>query len=192
LGKGGALILINMNKGFTLLEIIVAVAILSVGIVGSLGLINRTIVLGGAVSKQLIGAYLAQEGMEVIHNIRHTNWIEDGIPALSPVDWDDGISADGNYCVNYDTTKANIVQPPNCDASSSWELFIVEDLDKKSYVHAGPIGTVFKRHINITHLNDDNGTPLDLNDDEIYMLVKSFVEWDTGSIQAEGRLYDWK
>jgi len=167
-----------MNKGFTLLEIIIAISILSIGIAGSIGLVNRTIFLGFAVNKQLIAAYLAQEGMEIIHNIRHTNWIEDGVPALSPVAWDAGIT-DGDSCVNYNSTS--LITP--C-VGAARRLYIFNDGIKLNYTHTpSSETTVFSRYINITHLLD--GT-------EPYMLVKSIVEWDTGSIQAEERLYDWK
>jgi len=167
-----------MNKGFTLLEIIIAISILSIGIVGSIGLINRTISLGFAVNKQLTAAYLAQEGMEIIHNIRHTNWIEDGVPALSPVAWDAGL-ADGDSCVNYNSTSLII---PCIGAARN--LYIFDDGIKLNYTHTpSSEGTVFSRYINIAHLPDGADT---------YMLVKSIVEWDTGSIQAEERLYDWK
>jgi prepilin-type N-terminal cleavage/methylation domain-containing protein len=168
-----------MQKGFTLLETVIAVSILSVGIAGSIGLVNQTVKLGFAVNKQLTGAYLAQEGMEVIHNIRHTNWIEDGVPPpVGPAAWDAGIT-DGDSCVNYNSTS--LITP--C-AGAARKLFILDDGIKLNYVHtATPISTVFSRYINITHLMD--GT-------EPYILVKSIVEWDTGSIQAEGRLYNWK
>ena len=165
-------------RGFTLLEVIIAISILSMGIAGSVALINRTISLGFAVNKQLIAAYLAQEGMEIIHNIRNTNWIEDGVPALSPVAWDDGIT-DGDSCVNYNS--ASLITP--CIGAAR-NLYIFNDGIKLNYVHTiTPIITVFSRYINITHLLDGA---------EPYILVKSIVEWNTGSIQAEERLYDWK
>lgn len=167
-----------MNKGFTLLEIIIAISILSIGIAGSVSLVNRTISLGFAVSKQLTAAYLAQEGMEIIHNIRHTNWIEDGVPILSPVAWDDGL-IDGDSCVNYNSTS--LITP--C-AAASRRLYILDDGTKLNYAHSvTPVITVFSRYINITHLLDST---------EPYILVKSIVEWDTGTIQAEERLYNWK
>ena len=79
-------------RGFSLIEVIVAVSILSTGIVASTALINRTISAGLVVRNQLVAVNLAQEGMEVIHNIRHTNWIEDA-------EWDDGLIPGNSWMV---------------------------------------------------------------------------------------------
>jgi hypothetical protein len=89
--------------------------------------------------------------------------------------------------VNYNS--ASLITP--CTGSSRL-LYILDDATKLNYTHAiTPISTVFSRYVNITHDIDNNGTA-DPTDDEPYILVKSFVEWDTGTIQAEERLYDWK
>ena len=163
-------------RGFSLIEVIVAVSILSTGIVASTALINRTISAGLVVRNQLVAVNLAQEGMEVIHNIRHTNWIEDA-------EWDDGLIP-GNSCVQFDSTE--LINPGTCGDINPNErmLYISNDGAKINYTH-GPTPTPanFFRHINISS-GDDNGTP--------YKLINSTVAWRNTSISVVERLYNWK
>lgn len=154
-------------KGFSLLEVIIAIAVISTGVLGAVALINRTISASSAARHQLIAVNLTQEGMEVVHNIRHTNWIRN-------VAWDDGL-IEGDSCLNFDS--AALINPCLGD---SRRLFIFNN----RYGH-NPSGavTVFLRHINITS-GLDNGTP--------YKLIRSIVSWENTSINAEERLYNWK
>ncbi len=154
-------------KGFSLLEVIIAIAVISTGVVGAVALINRTISASLAVRHQLIAANLAQEGAEVVHNIRHTNWIEN-------VAWDDGL-IDGDSCVNFDSVA--LINP--C-LGESRRLFIFSN----HYTH-NPVGTAtnFFRNVNITS-GLDGSTP--------YKLIRSIVSWDNTSLSVEERLYNWK
>ena len=81
------------NKGFSLLGVIAAFFIITVGMVGILGLANTTI-KGSSLSKmRLIASGLAQEGVEVVRNMRaDTDWTV----------WHSGVS-DGDYIIQYDS-----------------------------------------------------------------------------------------
>ena len=168
-------------RGFSLIEVIVAVSILSTGIVASTALINRTISAGLVVRNQLVAVNLAQEGMEVIHNIRHTNWIEEAVDGTT--EWDDGL-IDGNSCVQFDSTA--LISAGTCGDINLNErmLYIFNDGTNINYTHiltATP--TNFFRHINISS-GDDDGTP--------YKLINSTVFWGNTSISVVERLYNWK
>jgi prepilin-type N-terminal cleavage/methylation domain-containing protein len=63
------------EKGFTLIEIVISILILSVGIIGIFNAFSMVVILTSDVSNQLTGTYLAQEGMEIVRNIRDTNWL---------------------------------------------------------------------------------------------------------------------
>lgn len=66
----------NRVAGFTILELIAGVFILSVGIVGVSSLISRLLWYNRFVESKAIAAYLTQEGMEIVRNIRDGNWLE--------------------------------------------------------------------------------------------------------------------
>ncbi|MBI2003196.1 MAG: hypothetical protein HYU05_01225 [Candidatus Wildermuthbacteria bacterium] len=65
-----------MSKGFTLLEVLVATFFITVGATGAFKLIQRTVVLSSGNTQKLQAAYLAQEGMEVVRNIRDANIVK--------------------------------------------------------------------------------------------------------------------
>lgn len=171
------------------MEVIIAVSILASGIAASVALMNRTIGLGSAVQNQLLGANLAQEGMEVIHNIRHTNWIKQG---TTPTLWDAGLT-DGNSCVNFNSKTLSDAgfTAGACDTAAGRQLYFVGNRYAHSITPSGTT-TPFSRHIEISHGTDVNGTPSDPSDDKPFVLVKSTVSWNQGAISAEERLYDWK
>ena len=81
------------NKSFTLIEVIVAIFLITVGTVGAFTLMQRTIAFTAVSSSQLVASYLAQEGIEIIRNIRDTNYLEVSV-------WDDGLSSSGWQVVN--------------------------------------------------------------------------------------------
>lgn len=80
-------LLINKSgAGFTLIEIIVAIFVITVGAGGAFNLIQKTISFTSISSSQLTAAYLTQEGIETVRNTRDSNW-------LARADWDQGLSS---------------------------------------------------------------------------------------------------
>ena len=86
------------NKGFTLIETTVAIFLITVGTVGAFSLIQRTVAFTSISSSQLAAAYLAQEGIETIRNIRDTNY-------LKTMPWDDGLGAGDDYRLDYQSAS---------------------------------------------------------------------------------------
>ena len=64
------------SKGFTLLEVITAIFILTVGIGASFSLIQQTLSAASLTDMRLTAAYLTQEGMEIVKNLRDKSWLE--------------------------------------------------------------------------------------------------------------------
>ena len=64
------------KSGFSLIETIVAVFLITVGLIASVDLITKG--LRGSIDSrdQLIAAELAQEGIELVRNIRDNNWVQ--------------------------------------------------------------------------------------------------------------------
>src|SRR3972149_6509621 len=67
---------LKANDGFTLVESLVAIAVFTVGISAAIFVIQQSFTVGSRVKNKIIAAYLAQEGIEVIRNIRDRNWMQ--------------------------------------------------------------------------------------------------------------------
>lgn len=85
------------NKGFTLIEIIIAVFIIIVGVMGAFGVLQKVIVSSSVSSDKLIAAYLAQEGIEIIRNTRDSSWIDNSA-------WDSRVESGSSYNVDIYST----------------------------------------------------------------------------------------
>ena len=75
-----------------------AVFILTVGAGAALSLINQTLATASVVEQTLIASYLAQEGIEIVRNIRDTNWLQSRDSSKSSP-WDDGLICGVAPCI---------------------------------------------------------------------------------------------
>jgi hypothetical protein len=152
------------SKGFTLLETIAAISILIGGVLIVYASSARMLAYTYDNQYKLTASYLAQEGIEVIRNIRDQNWVE------GAEEWADGLSA-GDWRVQYDSTSLMVY--------ADTPLLLSED---GFYSYDSGESTVFKRKITISQLSDDS------------LKVIAEVSWpyDQGrSVQAEKILYNW-
>src|SRR6266404_8976326 len=77
------------EKGFTMIELIVTLAILSFGILGLYSAFTPLLYLTYNISSRFTAAYLAQEGLEIARNIRDNNFVAS---ANDPsVSWSQGL-----------------------------------------------------------------------------------------------------
>ncbi len=65
-----------MEKGFSLIEVITAIFILTVGVGGAFSLIYQTLSTVYSVRSELTASFLAQEGVEIVKNLRDCAWLE--------------------------------------------------------------------------------------------------------------------
>ena len=79
------------NKGFTMVELIIVIAILSFGIIGIYSFSYPASILTSSFSLRLTAAYLAQDGLEIINNIRDNN-------VLSGKNWSGGFNVCDTGC----------------------------------------------------------------------------------------------
>lgn len=134
------------SKGFTLLEVIAAIFVLTVGAGAAFTLIQQTLISTSLVEDRFIASYLIQEGIEIVKNIRDTNWLEED-------DWDEGLNTSEcqNGCeADYTFTS----QPdPSLPAFGSGRFLNIDGDDFYSY--SAGTATKFKRKITIS----DGGEP---------------------------------
>jgi hypothetical protein len=164
-----------MNKGFTLMEAIVAIFVITTGLVGVLSLVSQTISSSTFSKDKLIAAYLAQEGIEIIRNIRDTNWLEGG---TNP--WDEGLTgctggciADYTYSEQLDPTlPAYTGQFLNIDSNSyySYSAGTPTKFQRKITIGAGPIAD--SMNVKVEVFWQEKGAP--------------------HKVEAQENLYNWK
>ena len=173
-----------MRKGFTLLEVVIAVSVVSVGLVGALLLITRTVSQMNLFSSRLIASYLSQEGIEIVRNIRDTNWLEQ---ATDPsVLWDEGLNTPACLAgceADYITGSANDTIPlkPTLPAYGTGRLLKIDN--DGFYNYSTVTDTRFKREITIV----PTATTLTVTVETTWTeKAKSY------SHKAQEVLYNWK
>jgi len=171
----------NKNKtkrGFSLLEVLIAIFIIIVGFSGSVALIVKTIRLSSLSVSRLRAAYLAQEGAELIRNVRDTNWLQ--IRQGDGVDWDEGLS---NHCPGsgfiVDYTYSGQLNP---DFPCYSGQFLRIDNNGFYNYSSGQV-TKFQRKITINKIDDDT----------IGVLVEVFWKehGENYSFSLQENLYNW-
>lgn len=160
------------DKGFTLLEMIIATFILVIAVVGLYSLFSQIIVATSIVSSRLTAAYLAQEGIEIIRNIRDTNW-------LNNTNWDNELTSCSFGCeADYRTGTVN-----ETTVLRAYEnAYLNVDVDGfYSYSTSGS-PTKFKRKITVTPIGD-------------VLKISVSIEWEdrgkTYNFTTEENLYNW-
>lgn len=84
-------------KGFSIVEVMLAVFLVSVGVMASLALISSGIKHSTESRRQLIATMLSQEGIELVRNIRDTN-AKNGLDSFDEID-------NGDHTMDYSDTK---------------------------------------------------------------------------------------
>ncbi len=129
------------KKGFTLVEVIVILFIMSLGLIGILGLIVQNIQSQSYNKSNLIAYQLAQEGIELIRKVRDSNWRE-SLP------YDDKLAA-GQYFMDYEDAAPqayNPVMPEQLVLNKNAANFYTHDLAATT--------TPFSRLITIQAIDD--------------------------------------
>lgn len=63
------------SRGFTLLEVIIAIAIIMVALVGILALMSQNVRTARVSRDQMIAGALVQEAIETVRSVRDSNWL---------------------------------------------------------------------------------------------------------------------
>jgi prepilin-type N-terminal cleavage/methylation domain-containing protein len=192
-----------MKNGFTIIELIISIFILSIAIVGIFSAFSMITILTSDASNRLTATYLTQEGMEIVRNIRDTNWIKIR-NGESGVTWDYGFSSCESGC-EMDYTTGTVVS--GAHEITNWSgdgNYLFKNNSTGFYTHneANATSTKFKRKIIITPVEDVDGKSSHI------LKVTVQVSWDqkptilnplhlakdcisSNCIIAEETLYDW-
>jgi prepilin-type N-terminal cleavage/methylation domain-containing protein len=129
----------NHSAGFTMVEIIIAIAILAFGIILVYDAFSSGVNLTYNAAPKFTAVYLAQEGLEIVRNLRDNNFIAHAA-------WDQGLT--GSPCDNgcqVDNRTADYTQLVPYDGSPLG----LDDYGFYTYA-SGSTPTTYKREITIS------------------------------------------
>lgn len=174
--------------GFTLIETLVAIAILTIAMVGPFYAVKTALSLSYVARDQLIASSLAQEGIEYVRSIRDNNY-------LNGRAWTDGLSSYTCYTnpirfCTLDPSKGDIhTDSPDHSAMQSYAFGSIPFLmlnNAHLYTHQsgnGAVPTRFKRYVQFQAMSPD----------EVRVVVS--VTWTTfGStytVRLQDSLHNW-
>ncbi len=178
------------KSAFTLVEVIIGVAILSIVMASITVLTIVSIQANQANVNRLTGYYLAQEGLEGLRNMRDSNWLQNYGWARN-AGWGIDFESDGYYTVDY---QPHATQPwvlsQVTDTTVGTELTLVKDSSEKVfYVHDVDISwtelsSKFNRYIEVTHVSEG------------ILQATAVVFWDdhgrTIEVEVSTELTDWR
>jgi len=167
------------EEGITLIEVIVSTFILLVAIVGSYLAFTQIFIANSSVSDRLVAAYLAQEGIEVVRNIRDTNWVSgsawDNLLVTCP---SDGCQVDH---------KTGTIEGSPISSLAQYNDSVPLRIDNNgfyTYEEVDSTPTKFKRKITITSSDADKS--------DVLVDVMWADRGQSYSFQVEESLYNWK
>jgi prepilin-type N-terminal cleavage/methylation domain-containing protein len=169
----------NLQNGFSIIEVMAAISIISVGMIGVLSLVTQNIQVASANQKELLSAQLAREGLELVRNRRDQNWItvgnnwKTGASSMPPSD----IVQDLVYTIDYINGITNISDINDVNA-------VLKINSNGFYEHGAGTVTPFSRIITITQNEND------------FIEVECTVQWqERGGVKsyvASTILYNWR
>lgn len=127
------------QEGFTLIELLIAIAVFTIGIMAAFTLALSNINTVRDNFNRVLSANLSREGLEIVRNIRDTNWLKiqdnedcSGSEGLQICDWANGLSV-GYYYADYSDAELTAFSCndtiDNCmslciDAGGSCDLYL--------------------------------------------------------------------
>lgn len=160
------------NKGFTFLELIITIFVVTIGLLSAYAVTQQIVSFTYLSASRLTAAYLAKEGIEIVRNIRDTNWLEEE-------EWDNSLDCD-------------LSSPYECEADYNAQE-LIDDYDgdflnidgNGFYSYSAGAPTKFRRRITV----DDSVADVLGVTVEVWWREKGVVY---GPVSAQEKLYNWR
>jgi Tfp pilus assembly protein PilV len=180
----------NESSGFTIIEAMIAAAVISVGLIGILTLCTVSMKFGRISLNRVIAANLAQEGIEVIRLMRDNLWLNDPDGDANP--WNNPpFDTDTEGIVVWNPSSGEWTWNEKSESyysNSDSQVGFYLDAQGRYIQGSSSPQTNFYRIIKISSGADSDGY--------FFRQVVSKVKWKEGNkfyeIQTEDRLYNWK
>ncbi len=162
-------------RGFAMAELIIAISVLSFGVVLVYGSFYNISTVTYSIAPRFTASYLAQEGLDIVRNIRDNNFINARTWSVGIV----GSPCDTGCQMDYKTQTSSQFAPYNDNA------FLGLNSDGFYSYDVGATPTVFRRKVTITPVTGTNDT----------LHVESLVTWTYKgqllSFKIDDYLYNW-
>ncbi len=183
------------QKGLSLIEMTIAIAILVVALLSALILATFGLVAGGESQMRVVAINLAREGVEVVRNIRDSNW-------LAGNDWTKDIITgnsisifnvtNNNWTLGTNSSISNLVidpEKPETIQDASTQVLKADELYVQRLLHVpGEIKTNFYRLIKIVEITSKISPDHELK-------VTCYVVWEERGrwhlVNVEDHLFNW-
>jgi prepilin-type N-terminal cleavage/methylation domain-containing protein len=172
---------LQLSKGFTLIETLIAIAILVTAVTGAYVAATSGIVSGIFSRDQITAFYLAQEGVEQIRNMRDGN-------GLSSQPWLTGIAENpndpcyfGNVCM---VDAFNNALAPCPSGAGSCSLLQEDPVNGFYGYNSDWTNTIYDREITLTQINPHE------------VAIGVAVKWTKGGVNenftVRENIFDWQ
>lgn len=192
--------------GETILEVVIAIGILSLVLFSAFGLIAQSIATHTNIKNRVTAIDLAREGLEIVRNVRDTNWIKySGDKRTQWLCYQSPCTAVAHRLSNgFYTVDPLVVQPLlkateqsllDVDNVTNYDEYQILDDPALGFNHVSGQSTMFYRQIELQlYTNAACGNDVD-DCPEVGVNVISRVQWLEGSrksqITLQTRLYDF-
>jgi len=177
-------------RGFTLIETLVAVTLLTLAIGAPMALTSKSLAAAYRARDQITAFHLAQEAIETVRHVRDHNILM--IAVGEDVDLLDGILTedDDSQVFTVDTTESieNAIDLNGCPSGECPPLQINSDDELYGY-GTGWRDTRFTRTVSAETIREEDGVPQEVK-------ITAAVSWQTGSFEVQTveiseNLYRW-